>query len=126
MDDGPVLSVNKVADDAKMAIHNLGAFQLLEYQTDVQRCRFDKPSSLLRPYIADTSALPMLELSLMPVVTTMHRAIDHGPPTQGDHGREQARRRGFLNSGRSGRMQVGGLIAGMKRSDLIIIDDETR
>ena len=41
MDDGPVLSVNKVADDAKMAIHNLGAFQLLEYQSDVQRCRFD-------------------------------------------------------------------------------------
>ena len=68
----------------------------------------------------------MLELGLMPVVTTMHRAIDHGPPTQGDHGREQARRRGFLNSGRSGRMQVGGLIAEMKRSDLIIIDDETR
>ena len=30
-----------------------------------------KPSSLLRPYIADTSALPMLELGLMPVVTTM-------------------------------------------------------
>ena len=30
-----------------------------------------KPSSLLRPYIADTSALSMLELGLMPVVTTM-------------------------------------------------------
>ena len=30
-----------------------------------------KPSSLLRPYIADTSALPMLELGSMPVVTTM-------------------------------------------------------
>ena len=29
------------------------------------------PSSLLRPYIADTSALLMLELGLMPVVTTM-------------------------------------------------------
>ena len=59
MDDGPVLSVNKVAGDSKMAMYNLGAFQLLEYQTDVQRCRFDKPSSLLRPYIADTSALAM-------------------------------------------------------------------
>ena len=35
-----------------------------------------KPSSLLRPYIADTSALPMLELGSMPVVTTMlHRAV---------------------------------------------------
>ena len=35
-----------------------------------------KPSSLLRPYIADTSALPMLELGSMPVVTTMaHRAL---------------------------------------------------
>ena len=45
--------------------------QLLEYQTDVRRCRFDKPGSLLRPYIADTSALLMLELGLMPVVTTM-------------------------------------------------------
>ena len=45
MDDGPVLSVNKVADDAKMAIHNLGAFQLLEYQSDVQRCRFDNCSA---------------------------------------------------------------------------------
>ena len=33
-----------------------------------------KPSSLLRPYIADTSALSMLELGLMPVVTTMGRA----------------------------------------------------
>ena len=32
-------------------------FQLLEYQTDVRRCRFDKPSSLLHWYIADTSAL---------------------------------------------------------------------
>ena len=32
---------------------------------------FPKPSSLLRPYIADTSALPMLELGLMPLVTTM-------------------------------------------------------
>ena len=74
MDDGPVLSVNKVADDAKMAIHNLGAFQLLEYQSDVQRCRFDKPSLLLRPYIADTSALLMLELGLMPVVTTLAAA----------------------------------------------------
>ena len=42
---GPVLSVNKVADDAKMAIHNLGAFQLLEYQSDVQRCRFDNCSA---------------------------------------------------------------------------------
>ena len=74
----------------------------------------------------------------MPVVTTMRRAGDHAPPTQGDHGREQARSRGVLNSGRSGRMQVGGLIAGMKRSDLIItvivgmrrcdviIDDETK
>ena len=30
-----------------------------------------KPSSLLRTHIADTSALPMLELGLMPVVTTM-------------------------------------------------------
>ena len=30
-----------------------------------------KPSSLVRPYIADTSALLMLELGLMPVVTTM-------------------------------------------------------
>ena len=30
-----------------------------------------KPSSLLRLHIADTSALPMLELGLMPVVTTM-------------------------------------------------------
>ena len=30
-----------------------------------------KPSSLLRPYIADTSALLMLELGSMPVVTTM-------------------------------------------------------
>ena len=30
-----------------------------------------KPSSLLRSYIADTSALPMLELGLIPVVTTM-------------------------------------------------------
>ena len=49
----------------------------------------------------------------------------HGPPNQGDHGREQARSRGVLNSGRSGRVQVGGLIAGMKKSDLIIIDDET-
>ena len=45
-------------------------FQLLEYQTDVRRCRY-KPSSLLRLYIADTSALPMLELGFMPVVTTM-------------------------------------------------------
>ena len=54
------------------------AIQLLEYQTDVRRCRFDKPSfdkpsSLLRPYIADTSALSMLELGLMPLVTTMGR-----------------------------------------------------
>ena len=62
----------------------------------------------------------------MPVVTTMRRAGDHAPPTQGDHGREQARSRGFLNSGRSGRMQVGGLIAGGKICDLIIIDDETK
>ena len=31
--------------------------QLLEYQTDMRRCNFDKPSSLLRPYIADTSTL---------------------------------------------------------------------
>ena len=30
-----------------------------------------KPSSLLRPHIADTSALLMLELGLMPVVTTL-------------------------------------------------------
>ena len=45
--------------------------QILEYQTDMRRCRFDKPSSLLRPYIADTSALPMSELGLLPVVTTM-------------------------------------------------------
>ena len=30
-----------------------------------------KPSSLLRPYIADTSALSMLELCFMPVVTTL-------------------------------------------------------
>ena len=30
-----------------------------------------KPSSLLHPHIANTSALPMLELGLMPVVTTM-------------------------------------------------------
>ena len=30
-----------------------------------------KPSSLLRLHIADTSALPMLELGLMPVVTTL-------------------------------------------------------
>ena len=36
--------------------------QILEYQTDMRTCRFDKPSSLLRSYIADTSALPMLEL----------------------------------------------------------------
>ena len=49
----------------------LWPIQLLEYQTDVRRCRFDKPSSLLRSYIADTSALPMLELGLIPVVTTM-------------------------------------------------------
>ena len=49
----------------------------------------------------------------------------HGPPTQGYNGREQARSRGVLSSGRSGRVQVGGLIAGMKKSDLIIIDDET-
>ena len=32
-----------------------------------------KPSSLLRLHIADTSALPMLELGLMPVVTTLPR-----------------------------------------------------
>ena len=44
---------------------------MLEYQTDVRMCRFDKPSSLLRPYVADTSALPMLELGFMPVVTTI-------------------------------------------------------
>ena len=30
----------------------------------------NKPNSLLRPYIADTSALTMIELGLMPVVTT--------------------------------------------------------
>ena len=78
MEDGPVLSANKVADDAKMAIHNLGAFQLLEYQTDVQRCRFDKPSLLLRSYKANTSALLMLELGLMPVVTTMARPTLRG------------------------------------------------
>ena len=46
--------------------------QILEYQTDMRTCRFDKPSSLLRSYIADTSTLSMLELGLMPVVTTMH------------------------------------------------------
>ena len=68
----------------------LPPIQLLEYQTDMLRCRFDtlgrwelrtvgrgqfphryKPSSLLRLYTADKSALPMLELGLMPVVTTM-------------------------------------------------------
>ena len=37
--------------------HKVFPIQLLEYQTDVRRCRFDKPSSLLRLYIADTSAL---------------------------------------------------------------------
>ena len=46
------------------------SIQFILYQTDVRRCRY-KPSSLLRPYIADTSALSMLELGLMPVVTTM-------------------------------------------------------
>ena len=30
-----------------------------------------KPSSLICQYIADTSALPMLELGLMPVIATM-------------------------------------------------------
>ena len=38
------------------------AFQLLEYQTDLRRCRFPqryRPSSLLRPYIADTSTVAM-------------------------------------------------------------------
>ena len=36
------------------------SIQSLKYQTNVRRCRFEvyKPSSLLRPYIADTSALP--------------------------------------------------------------------
>ena len=58
--------------------------------------------------------------------TTKKGTSDHAPPTQGDHGREQARSRGVLNSGRSGRMQVGGLIAGLKISDLIIIGDETK
>ena len=56
----------------------LSTIQILEYQTDMRRCRFDtKPSSLLRSYIADSSALPMLELGLMPVVTTMAGATVH-------------------------------------------------
>ena len=54
--------------------------QILEYQTDMRTCRFDKPSSLLRSYIADTSALPMLELGSMPVVTTLTLAALHFPP----------------------------------------------
>ena len=37
-----------------------------------------KPSSLLRPYIANTSALPMLELGSMPEVTTMPWGGDAG------------------------------------------------
>ena len=37
-----------------------------------------KPSSLLRPYIPDTSALPMSELGLLPVVTTMGVPDVHG------------------------------------------------
>ena len=50
--------------------------QLLEYQTDVRGCI--KPISLLRPYIADMSALPMLELGFMPLVTTMTQAcLEH-------------------------------------------------
>ena len=64
-------------------------------------------------------------LVLVETIKELCRAGDHAPPTQGDHGREQARSRGVLNSGRAGRVQVGGLIAGMKKSDLIIIDDET-
>ena len=65
-------------------------------------------------------------LDLVETIKERCQAGDHAPPTQGDHGREQARSRGVLNSGRPGRVQVGGLIAGMKRSDLIIIDDETK
>ena len=38
-----------------------------------------KPSSLLLSYIADTSALPMLELGLMPVVTTMGKTRKNTP-----------------------------------------------
>ena len=73
MDDGPVLSVTKVEDDAKMAIHNLGAFQLLEYQSDVQRCRFDlyKPSSLFPTSYSRHKCTGDVELGLKPVVTTM-------------------------------------------------------
>ena len=37
----------------------LNSFQILEYQTDMRRCRFD------------INIAPMLELGLMPVVTTM-------------------------------------------------------
>ena len=46
-----------------------------------------KPSSLLRPYIADTSALPMLELGSMPVVTTMDgREVGEAAHLRGERG----------------------------------------
>ena len=43
-----------------------------------------KPSSLLRPHIADTSALPMLELGLMPVVTTLPQTHNFHMPLKAD------------------------------------------
>ena len=53
-----VVQVVKVAHVVKMV--QVVPFQLLEYQTDLRRCRFPqryKPGSLLRPYIANTSAV---------------------------------------------------------------------
>ena len=67
-DEFRALLMQYCADSVAGQIISLGKqyrpIQLLEYQTDVR-------SSLLRPYIADTSALPTLELGFMPVVTTM-------------------------------------------------------
>ena len=53
-----VVQVVKGAHVVKMV--QVVPFQLLEYQTELRRCRFPhryKPGSLLRPYIANTSAV---------------------------------------------------------------------
>ena len=49
-----------------------GPFQLIEYQTDVQRCRFDICIKLTAPPVQSRhKCTGDIELGLMPVVTTM-------------------------------------------------------